>query len=232
MTSKKLVTQTVTTTVTMKASQFHDLVAPVMPLADKSGNLPALGAVLIQANGPYLLATATDRYRVGIQRVRLDEAAPGFTALISLRSLKSILSIFKVSRSADPDLSITSAEHMLTVDAIGAMDLDPYGIVSGRMSWPLVAGDYPKGIHDIITASSTAQPEGPLLLNANLLADFKFAQVQGHPMVMRGRVEGATFIQIGPDFIGAIMSVRASLASELDADWTTFLAPSKTEVAA
>ena len=232
MTTKKPAIQTVTTTVTMKASQFRDLVAPVMPLADKTNNLPALGAVLIQANGPYLIATATDRYRVGVQRVRLDEAAPGFRALVSLRSLRSILSIFKVSRSADPDLSITSAEQMFTVNAVGAMDLDPYGIVSGSMSWPLVPGEYPKGINEIITASSTAQPDGPLLLNAHLLADFKFAQAHGHPMVMRGRMAGATFIQIGPDFIGAIMSVRASLGSELDSDWTAFLAPSKVEVAA
>jgi hypothetical protein len=40
------------------------------------------------------------------------------------------------------------------------------------------------------------------------------------------------FVQIGADFIGAIMQVRTSEAPKVDADWTTFLAPSKTEVAA
>jgi len=223
--------QTTITTVTMKASQFRDLVTPVMPLADQTEwNLPVLNAVSIEAHGDYLIATATDRYRLGVQRVKMAEDVSGFAALVSIRSLRSILSIFKATRKSDPLLSITSAEGVLLVKTVGGLDVDA-GFMTGSMTWALVDGQYPK-VREIIMKASITEAAGPLLLNPSLLAAFAAAQKHGEPMTMRGATGSVTFVQIGPDFIGAIMSVRPSEAEKLDADWTTFLAPAKTEVAA
>ena len=234
MTTKKPAIQTVTTTVTMKASQFRALVAPVIPLADQSPDyIPILNAVSIEAHGDYLIATATDRYRLGVQRVKMAEAVPGFAALVSIRVLKSILSIFKATRKSDPMLSITSSEGVLAVKSIGGLGID-YGFMSGSMTWPLVDGEYPKTI-SILADAAAKEDTAPLLLNPSFLADFGAAQKHGEPMVMRGTAGHAVFVQIGADFVGAIMQVRSSEAPKLDADWTTFLAPSKTsktEVAA
>jgi hypothetical protein len=229
--TRKTVTQPTVKTITMNASQFRALVAPVIPLADQSSDyLPILNAVSIEAHGDYLIATATDRYRLGVQRVKMAEDASGFAALISIRSLRSILSIFKATRKSDPLLSITSTEGVLSVKSVGGLVL-PGGFMAGSMSWALVDGQYPK-VREIITTAASAEASGPFLLNPSLLAGFASAQKRGESMVMRGSVGKGVFVQIGPDFIGVIMQVRASEAAELDADWTTFLAPSKTEVAA
>jgi hypothetical protein len=231
MVTKKPVTQTVTKTVTMKASQFRALVAPVMPLADQTAwNLPVLNAVSIEAHGDYLIATATDRYRLGVQRVKMAEAVPGFAAIISIRVLRSVLGIFKATRKSDPLLSITATEGVLSVKSIGGLGID-YGFMTGSMTWPLVDGQYPK-VRSILTDAAAKEDSAPLLLNPSLLADFAVAQTNGEPIVMRGTAGRAVFVQIGPDFIGAIMQVKTSEAPKIDADWTTFLAPSKTEVAA
>jgi DNA polymerase III beta subunit, central domain len=223
--------QTTITTVTMKASQFRDLVAPVMPLADQDSTyLPILNAVSIEAHDDYLIATATDRYRLGSQRVKMAEDVSGFAALVSIRSLRSVLSIFKTTRKADPLLCITSAEGVLSVKSVGGLDVDG-GFMAGSMSWALVDGQYPK-VREIIATAASAEVSGPLLLNPSLLSAFGTAQKHGEPMVMRGAVGKSVFVQIGPDFIGAIMQVRSSEAAKLDADWTTFLTLAKTEVAA
>ena len=223
--------QTTTTTVTMKASQFRSLVSPVMPLADQTAwNLPVLNAVSIEAHGDYLIATATDRYRLGVQRVKMAEPVPGFAAIISIRALRSVLSIFKATRKSDPLLSITAAEGVLSVKSVSGLGID-YGFMTGSMTWPLVDGQYPE-VRSIFTKGSAKEDSVPLLLNPSFLADFAAAQTQGEPMVMRGTAGHAVFVQIGADFIGAIMQARTSEAPKVDADWTTFLAPSKTEVAA
>jgi hypothetical protein len=227
MTTKKPVTQTVT----MKASQFRALVAPVIPLADQSAwGLPILNAVSIEAHGDYLIATATDRYRLGVQRIKMAEAVPGFAALVSIRVLRSVLSIFKATRKSDPMLSITSSEGVLAVKSIGGLGID-YGFMSGSMTWPLVDGQYPK-VRSILTEAVAKEDSAPLLLNPSFLADFAAAQTNGEPIVMRGTAGHAVFVQVGADFIGAIMQVTKSEAPKVDADWTTFLAPSKVEVAA
>jgi DNA polymerase III sliding clamp (beta) subunit (PCNA family) len=234
MTSKKPVTQTVTPTVTMKASQLRALVAPVIPLADQTAwNLPVLNAVSIEAHGDYLIATATDRYRLGVQRIKMAEAVPGFAALISIRALRSILSIFKATRKSDPMLSITSSEGVLSVASVGALDIGA-GFLSSSMTWPLVDGQYPK-VRSILADASVKESAGDLALNPSLLAAFAAAQVQGEAMVMRGTAGHAVFVQIGEDFVGAIMQMKNTDASalKLDADWTGFLAAeTKTEVAA
>ena len=231
MTSKEPVS-TVTKTVTMKASQLRALVAPVIPLADQTTYDPVLNAVSIEAHGDYLIATATDRYRLGVQRIKMAEPVPGFTALISLRALRSILSIFKATRKSDPMLSITSDDGVLSVNSVGGFNIEA-DCMAGSMSWKLVDGQYPK-VRSILADSAAAKEDAsPFLLNPSLLAAFAVAQRQGEPMVMRGAAGRAVFVQIGADFVGAIMQMKSVEGSKLDADWTGFLgAPSKTEVAA
>jgi len=84
----------------------------------------------------------------------------------------------------------------------------------------------------ILAAAATKEDTAPLLLNPSFLADFAVAQRQGEPMVMRGTAGHAVFVQIGEDFVGAIMPVRASDAPMFDVEWVTYFAAAKTEVAA
>ena len=227
MTTKK----TVTKTVALNASQFRFLVAPVIPLADNGYTLPILAAVLIEGDGHYLTATATDRYRIGVQRIKVASDVTGFKALVGTRSLRSILSIFKTTRKFNPELTFTVTDTTFAVEAVGTMSMDN-GFVSGSMAWPLVPGEYPKARNIIADAQAKAS-EGDYLLNPSFLAGFQSAQHHGEPILMRGNPNKAVFVQIGADFVGAIMQVRASDAPVFDADWVTFFAaPTKTEVAA
>lgn len=209
-------------TVTLKASQFRNLVSPVIPLASLGHDIPLLAAVLIEGHGHYLTATATDRYRMGVQRIKTGEDVTGFTALVSTRSLRSILSIFKTTRSFNPVLSIAIKDDTLAIEATGALDMD--GFVSGSMAWPLVTGEYPKTRSIIATAQAQAT-EGDFLFNPALMADFKAAQHQGDPMLMRGTAGKAIFVQVGDDFVGCIMPVAAERGPEFDADWSAHFAP-------
>ena len=218
-------------TVALNASQFRFLVAPVIPLAEKtSWGLPVLNAVLIEGVGQYLTATATDRYRIGVQRIKVDVDVSGFTALVSIRSLRSILSIFKTTRKFNPELTFTVTDTTFAVEAVGAISVD-IGFVSGSMAWPLVDGEYPK-VRNIIADAHARASEGDDLLNPAFLADFQSAQHHGEPMLMRGSPGHAYFVQIGADFVGAIMPVRASDAPMFDVEWVTYFAAAKTEVAA
>lgn len=221
MTTKK---PAAVTTVRMKASEFRDLVSPVMPLADQGWSaLPILNAVLIEGHGPYLTATATDRYRLGVQRHRLT--APGFHAIVDLRSLRAVLSIFKATRKANPELSITAGEGKLTVESTG-LDI---GGITGSLSWSLVNGEYPK-VMSVIRDANEATETGTLTLNPSLLADFKAAQRSGDAMVLRGAPGKAVFVQIGPNFVGAIMPMRHDHGiAEPDVDWVALLTATKAE---
>ena len=221
----------VTKTVALNASQFRFLVAPVIPLAEKTTwGPPILNAVFIEGEGQYLTATATDRYTAGVQRIKVDVDVTGFTALVSIRSLRSILSIFKTTRKFNPELTFTVTDTTFAVEAVGTMGMDT-GFISGSMAWPLVDGQYPK-VRGIIADAQARAVEGDYLLNPAFLAGFQSAQHHGEPMLMRGTPGHAIFVQIGADFVGAIMQVRSSDAPVFDADWATYFAPSKTEVAA
>jgi len=221
----------VTKTVALNASQFRFLVAPVIPLAEKTTwTLPILSAVLIEGEGQYLTATATDRYRAGVQRIKVDVDVSGFTALVSIRSLRSILSIFKTTRKFNPELTFTVTDTTFAVEAVGTMSMDT-GFVSGSMAWPLVDGKYPK-VRGIIADAQARAAEGDYLMNPAFLADFQSAQHHGEPMLMRGTPGHPIFVQIGADFVGAIMQPRSKDAPVFDAEWAVHFAASKTEVAA
>jgi len=232
MTTKKA---TPAPAVTMKASQFRDLVAPVIPLAgDLQRTTPVLDAVHIDVRGKHIYATGCDRYRVGIQRIEIPDLPAGFEALVSLQSLRSILSIFKATRRADPVLSMTVVDNRLTVEVVDGLDYVDGCFVSGAMAWPLVGGAYPSVKTIITTAQATKEPS-QLYVNPAFLADFKAAQKDASPMLLRGSLDKAVFVQIGPDFVGAIMSVKVAQddsSLQFDDDWSAYVAPVKSGEAA
>lgn len=102
-----------TAKITITACELRDLVSPVLPLASKDSMLPILNAVLIETDGKWLSASATDRFRLGIKRIEkrpteddpTTEWAP-FRAVVPLPALRSLLSVFKPSRHLDPELTL------------------------------------------------------------------------------------------------------------------------------
>lgn len=223
MTSKTPEAPTPATSVSIAASDFHRLVKAVIPLADRGVALPVLNAVWLRGHGQWISATATDRYRVGVKRVKC-EAPEGWQALIPLSALRSLLATFKPSLRNDPTLTLTPDGTRLAVSVAG---LDSWAdITGGTLHFRLDEGQYPKSIDDLLAgyaAASDPLPDGAAF-NPHFLADFKAASEGGEPMrlgsdrILGNGKPNALVVRIGDHFIGAVIGARIVDAER--PDWT------------
>lgn len=199
-------------TITLKASALRALVTPVLPLACDDDCLPPLNAVLIESLGAYLTAMATDRYRIGLHRIQLDERPPaGFSLLVRLADLRKILTLFKATRREDPEVELSiGGDGTFTVQTSGSL----FGTVAVRMAWLVVTAKYPADdLRKILRTALAAEPNltAPAAFNPHYLADFKAASLNREPVRLWGSDPTKAFgVAIGDDFIGAIMPVRSA----------------------
>jgi len=214
------------TNLTINAADFRALVNPILPLACKDDMLPTLCAVLIESDGKWLSATATDRFRMGIKRIAKrptdDDPTtewPEFRALISTRSVKSLLTTFKTLRGSLPaQITFTIEEDRLTAEAAGAFDL----FDSGRFVHHLLTGDFPK-VRSLVRQHLDIPVEdrvSTVALNPFFLADWK-AVGSTSLRVMMGAANKAVLVTDDEGFIGLQMVRRMDAPVE---DWTDFLA--------
>jgi hypothetical protein len=219
--------------ITLTASQFKSLVAPVLPFASRDDMLPVLNSVLVESRGKWLSSTATDRFRVGVKRIEKattedDQAAewPAFRALVSVRSARSVLDLFKPRRHFNPEMTLTVDGERLIVEGSGGFDL----FDASRFEHTLVDGEYPKTDSLFRTALATpaAKRVGEVGVNPAFLADFKAAA--GSPtlrIVTGGKPDiagkGNPLVVTDDDgFIGLLMP-RAMTGGSTE-DWTSFFA--------
>ena len=207
------------TTITLTATQLRDLVTPVIPHASKDQTLPSLCAVRIRSAGQYVTAIATDRYRIGFQRVTLSDppAEAGFDALVSVAVLKRILGIFRPTRWHNPALRLTVEGLRLTVGVADTLDeprgaLDASGMVGATLTFNVIDADYPK-IDRLIREALEAKPDEAAMaavFNPEFLADFRIGQPRHEPMriTATGGPARPWLIRIGDDFIGLLVPVR------------------------
>lgn len=219
------------TNFTISAAEFRALVAPVLPLACKDDMMPTLCAVLIEGDGKWLSATATDRFRMGIKRIAKratdDDPAtewPEFRALVPLRSIKSLLTTFKTLRGSLPaQITFTIEDNKLTAEAAGAFD--PFD--SARFVHYLQDGEYPK-VRSLVQQTLDISVEdrvSAIHLDPFFLADWKAIGTKNLRFLM-GKANGAILVTDDEGFIGLQMARRSELRYE---DWTDFLAAKKTD---
>ncbi|MGH3997641.1 MAG: hypothetical protein ACRDTJ_09290, partial [Pseudonocardiaceae bacterium] len=215
------------TNFTISAAEFRALVAPVLPLACKDDMMPTLCAVLIEGDGKWLSATATDRFRMGIKRIAKratdDDPAtewPEFRALVPLRSIKSLLTTFKTLRGSLPaQITFTIEDGKLTAEAAGAFDL----FDSARFVHYLQDGEYPK-VRSLVQQTLDIAVEdrvSAIHLDPFFLADWKAIGTKNLRFLM-GKANGAILVTDDEGFIGLQMPRRSELRYE---DWSDFLAP-------
>lgn len=202
------------TTLTLTATQLRDLVTPVIPHASKDDTLPSLTSVRIRTAGHYVTAIATDRYRIGFQRLLLEEQPPeGFDALVPVRVLKRMLTLFRPTRWHNPTLSLTVDQLRMTVASADALTDD--GMLDASLTFGLAEeGVSPRNVLDRLVAEALAgKPDGEAMVpafNPHFLADFRLGQPQHIPMRISatGKVNKPWLVRIGEDFIGLIVPVR------------------------
>lgn len=221
-------------TLNITARQFADLVNPVLPLAEKDGMIPVLNAVLIETDGKWLSATATDRFRVGIKRIEKiatddDLAAewPEFRALIPLRAVRALLATFRPRRNstiASLAMSVEDDGRKLVTEGVGTFDL----FDSSRVTHYLEIGEYP-GVRSIIRGALASTPEGRVTefaVNPFFMADFKACGSRGLRILAGVAREngkpGPLVVTDDEGFIGALMPTN--VLSDRREDWTDFIA--------
>jgi hypothetical protein len=216
-------------TLTIKARDFAALVAPVKPHAGRDDMFPVLNAIRFEVRNGYLLAMATDRFRLAIHRTETE--AVSFTATVRVREVENLLRIFKPQRGQDPELVMsvheTEGKQFLRVEQTGAFGFD---FIDASMSFPLEVGEFPN-IAKLIGETLAEEPsEGgrEFGLNAVFLADWRHTAKQGRALVIRSHSPLRPVVfAAGDDFIGLQMPMRLIEGQAIPEHWTTTLTKPK-----
>jgi len=207
------------TTLTIDAKEFRALVSPVLPMACKDDMMPAICAVLIEADGKWLSATTTDRFRAGIKRIEKhatdDDPTtewPEFRALVPMRAIKSLLAMFKPSRGA-PSATITltiesdeSGVERLTAEAVGLFDLFDSGRFTHTLIDPAGFPGIRKPFREALETPDDAR-SSTVGINPSFMADFKAAGGDTLRVVLGGPAKPLV-VTDDEGFIGLLMPRR------------------------
>lgn len=210
-------------TLEITARDLKHLVTPLLPMVDTSGMLP-LEAVNFEVRDGWLLGTATDRFRLALHRTRT--ATKHFDALVSARSLRTILATFKASRFADPVLELTVDGGQLLVEQAEAMELE---FLSATMRFALVDGPFPdiaEVILEALNGTHGARKSNDWFgVNAGYLADWRHAVTKGSPLYVQvgPSPNRPVIIAVGDDFIGLQMPMRYTEGEPSFSHWLELL---------
>jgi hypothetical protein len=201
--------------VTLSLVELRDLIAPVLPHCDYGHTLPVLGCVEFRTHGEWLIATASDRYTIGVCRHKVPEGT-SFNCLVQAPELKAMLAMFKPSRGADHAVRMTIDGAFLRVQGVSAM------FAEATVSYNLYQGEYPR-VGQILEQLPQGGEFKPTALDPQKLAKFGAAARLRQPVVLSGHSpEKPIFVRAGEHFVGAIMPVRgAEVADWSDVEFAT-----------
>lgn len=243
--------------VVVSANALAALVKPVMEIAGKDDMLPVLNAVLVETRGDYLVASATDRFRVAYHRVKLTagqknpKTPPAFRALIPLVSLRALFRAFTPARGINYDLHLSLDPHddqrlvvempdpaTISIDKGRAM-VDP-AVAAAVMRFRVLTNGFPN-LEKLVREALARDPEpGVVGFNWELLASFKaFRRSTLDTFVVKTHPVKPTVITDDDRFVGLIMPRRIPSTGRpplvLDDDWADVILAdptTKKEVAA
>lgn len=214
--------------ITITARQWRDLIGPVLPCAGRDDMLPILSAIEVRTDGKWLIATATDRFRVAMKRIAkvatdddLNTEWPEFYALIPLKAVRSILSTTKTTRGYDPAMTFTAKDaNTMVVEAAGAFDL----FDSAGFTHTILSAEYPKVASLIRDALALPAEErvASVSVNMDYLAEFKAVGPRSTLRILLGLANKPLVVTDDNGFIGALMPRRAESEPE---SWDDVLAP-------
>lgn len=228
-----------TATATITARDL-DRIGKVVAVHAGDASYPALHTVILSTAGPWVVATATDRYSLATLRVSAvtdddgPAASPDFEAWIPLPAFRQAITMFKPSRTHNPVLTLTIDGDTLTIAADALVSTFAAATLRVRLQdhEPHLLG----GLLNMVRKAHAAEPAATVAcLNPNMLRKFAAAQQYGEPMVAWSSSETKAWaVAVGEDFRAAAMPTRGGVDRNLDAGWSAILrVPSDTaEVAA
>lgn len=190
-------TKSVSDTVEIKSSLLVQLLEGVSTHAGKDKSLPTLNAVNLAGEGGYLIATATDRYRLIEGKIELESGQGLTPSLVSLADVKRIITLVKDNKA-----------NQATFNRIG--DLLTVSVLEGSITVQLLDGTFPPTQE--LFAKSEGEPvavEG-VAFNPAFFADY---------VKIAGKGEAVKLY-----FTGEGKPIRVRLTSK-SVDWRALLMP-------
>lgn len=209
------------------ARQLRELLEPVIPLALNDDMLPVLTCIQFRSHGRTVTASATDRFRLGISRIELEQSAD-FTALLRVRDLRKVMTLFKANRLDNPALTFVRSGDVVTVSSDEAFA----GMHGASLSLTIQAGQFPELGELITKALKDSAGDGGLIgVNPEFLGSFKAAVHRGESLVVKPGSEPMNPILVasGEHFVGLLMprklmvGTNAEYLADLQARWAPVL---------
>lgn len=204
---------------TISIKQLRALVEPVMPAAGADRDLPVLTSVRIESSAKWLVAFATDRFVIAVQRIAApdDEPWPAWSANVPTATLRNILSTFKPSyRAADPaiEMEVIDGDGLHVISSDSLLEVREASIV-----YPLQPGEFPKMGNLLRDALAATPAETALAFDPRRLARL-LSKASGTVTLKSSAPDKPVVFTDGDDWIGALMPRKlASGSTEPDADW-------------
>lgn len=195
---------------TISIRDLKRLVEPVIPFASTDVQLPVLNCIRVESRGTHLIALATDRFRLGFQRVAAPEGGtwPEWSATIPLATLRSLFQTYKAQRFSEPVITLRLDGDALSVHGDQAL----VDLLDASVTYPLSDGQFPNVrsiIRKAIAVGDDESAGSTCGVNQKLLADFaRASKAPALHMRVNGTREPILFAD-GEDFIGILMPRRA-----------------------
>jgi len=179
-------TKSVTDSLEVSASALIELLEGVSTHADKGKSaIRALNAVQIESVKGYLVARATDRYRLIEGRIEL-ESGDLATSLIALDDIKRVLTIAKESKVSDK-VGLNRIGDLLTVSSNGS-----------SITITVLDVNYPPSFDDLLNKSER-ENLGEVSFNPAYMADYAKITGKGNAVRLEFTGQGKPIIVHLPD---------------------------------
>lgn len=199
-----------TTTVRLTTADLVRLLRPVIPLAAQDKLIPVLNGVWLHTTGHQLVATATDRYRIGVQRITLEnrpryKLAP---TVIPLAVVRHVLDTFHGEGRGR-----SRVEYPVSLGfRDGRLDVAAPSPLGGQIEVRYLLEDLTiPSVRPVLDppATSGMGPEDELPLDLDLLAGFRpamrYNRVREARLEVRQGPGRPVLVTIGDHFRGAQM---------------------------
>jgi DNA polymerase III sliding clamp (beta) subunit (PCNA family) len=180
----------------VEGDSLRELLEGAITHAHKDKDLPALNAVMLEGEGGYLTARATDRYRLIVGKIEVIEGEIS-PSLVSLSDIKRIVALSKETKISNK-VSLTRIGDILTVSAGG-----------NSLTLTIVEANYPPSFDDLLNKGEVTAIE-VIAFNPAYFADY--AKIVG-----KG-------VQVSVTFKGDRMPITIGLAGD-KVEWKALLMP-------
>lgn len=180
----------------VEGESVRELLEGAITHAHKDKDLPALNAVMLEGEGGYLTARATDRYRLIVGKIEVIEGELS-PSLVSLSDIKRIVALSKEAKVSNK-VSLNRIGDLLTVSAGG-----------NSLTITIVEANYPPSFDDLLNKGEVSAID-TIAFNPSYFSDY--AKIVG-----KG-------VQVKVTFKGENMPITIGLVGD-KVEWKALLMP-------